>query len=146
MATILLINGPNLNLLGIRETSIYGNLSLANIESQVAGFVEASGHELDCFQSNHEGDIIDRIHLALEQGIAYIIINPAGFTHTSVAIRDAVLAVNIPFIEVHLSEPKSREPFRHYSYFSDIAQEVISGEGPDGYLKAAASAVKRLNH
>lgn len=135
-----------MNLLGIRETSIYGNLSLANIESQVAGFVEASGHELDCFQSNHEGDIIDRIHLALEQGIAYIIINPAGFTHTSVAIRDAVLAVNIPFIEVHLSEPKSREPFRHYSYFSDIAQEVISGKGPDGYLKAAASAVKRLNH
>ena len=146
MATILLINGPNLNLLGIRETSIYGDLSLANIESQVASLVETSGHELECYQSNHEGAIIDRIHLAMQQRVAYILINPAGYTHTSVAIRDALLAVSIPFIEIHLSEPKSREPFRHYSYLSDVAQEVISGEGPDGYLKAAASVVKRLNH
>ena len=146
MATILLINGPNLNLLGIRETSIYGSLSLENIEMQVANLVETSGHKLECYQSNHEGAIIDRIHLAMEQGVAYIILNPAGYTHTSVAIRDALLAVTIPFIEIHLSEPKSREPFRHYSYFSDIAIEVISGEGPDGYLKAATSVVRRLNH
>ena len=146
MATLLLINGPNLNLLGVRETSIYGAMSLDDINDQVEQLVHEQGHHLETFQSNHEGEIIDRIHLAREESVAFILINPAGYTHTSVAIRDALLAVSIPFIEIHLSEPKEREAFRHHSYFSDIAQEVFSGLGPDGYFQAAKAAIKRLNH
>lgn len=146
MATILLINGPNLNLLGIRETTIYGSLTLDNITQQVSELVTEQGHQLESYQSNHEGGIIDRIHQAREEGVAIILINPAGFTHTSVAIRDALLAVSIPFIEIHLSDPKTREKFRHVSYFSDIAVEVFSGQGPDSYINAAKTAIKRLNH
>jgi 3-dehydroquinate dehydratase-2 len=146
MATLLLINGPNLNLLGVRETSIYGTLSLDDINQQVEAMIVAQGHQLETYQSNHEGAIIDRIHLAREQGVDFILINPAGYTHTSVAIRDALLGVNIPFIEIHLSEPKTREPFRHQSYFSDIAVDVFSGHGPDSYFQAAKAAIKKLNH
>jgi len=146
MATILLVNGPNLNLLGVRETSIYGSHTLDSINQTVADLVESQGHRFESFQTNHEGEIIDRLHLAREQGVDFILINPAGFTHTSVAIRDAMLAVSIPFMEIHLSEPKQRESFRHHSYFSDIAVEVFSGHGPDSYTLAAKAAIKRLNH
>lgn len=146
MATLLLINGPNLNLLGVRETSIYGAMSLEDINAQVDALVHGQGHQLLTFQSNHEGAIIDRIHLARDEGVDFILFNPAGYTHTSVAIRDALLAVTIPFIEIHLSDPKSREEFRHHSYFSDIAVEVFSGLGPDSYIQAAKAAIKKLNH
>ena len=146
MATILLLNGPNLNLLGTRETSIYGSVTLDAINNQVAELIQKQGHKLQTFQSNHEGALIDRIQLAREDGIDFILFNPAGYTHTSVALRDALLGVAIPFIEIHLSEPKQRETFRHHSYFSDIAVQVFSGQGVDSYLMAAKAAVNRLNH
>ena len=146
MATLLLINGPNLNLLGVRETSIYGVMTLEDINTRVEELVVAQEHQLLTYQSNHEGGIIDRIHLARDEGVDFILINPAGYTHTSVAIRDALLAVQIPFMEIHLSDPKTREEFRHHSYFSDIAVEVFSGMGPDSYFQAAMAAIKKLNH
>jgi len=140
VAQILLINGPNLNLLGQREPNIYGAESLAQIEADLSQMAEQQGHQLHCFQSNSESDIIARIHAAAEQHIDFIIINPAAFTHTSVAIRDALAAVAIEFIEVHLSNPHAREPFRHRSYFSDLAKAVIAGCGADGYRFALQAA------
>lgn len=136
MATVLLLNGPNLNLLGTREPEVYGNKTLAELEQLTAESL-ADGLKLQAFQSNHEGLLIDRIQQALAEQVKFIIFNPAGFTHTSVALRDALLAVAIPFVEVHLSDPSTRESFRHHSYFSDIATKVIKGQGVDGYRLAA---------
>ncbi|MDR2836969.1 MAG: type II 3-dehydroquinate dehydratase [Azonexus sp.] len=133
---ILVVHGPNLNLLGTREPEHYGRMTLSHINLSLARLAEAAGVELDAFQSNHEGALIERIHAAREQGVRAIIINPAGYTHTSVALRDALAAVAIPFVEVHLSNIHTREPFRHHSYFSDLAIGVICGLGHDGYRLA----------
>ena len=133
---LLLINGPNLNLLGSREPDIYGHESLAAIEQRLVKEAAKMKHELDCFQSNHEGELIERIQRAGEEGIAGIIINPGAFTHTSVALRDALLGAAIPFIEIHLSNLAARESFRHRSYMSDIASGVILGLGTRGYSLA----------
>ncbi len=145
MARLLVLHGPNLNLLGTREVHLYGPRSLAAIDQALLAQAQAAGHSLDCFQSNAEHELIDRVHLAREQGVAFIIINPAGFTHTSVALRDALLAVQIPFIEVHLSNIYARERFRRHSYFSDVAQGVITGVGPQGYALALKAAVHYLS-
>ncbi|MFT5930025.1 MAG: 3-dehydroquinate dehydratase-2 [Oceanospirillaceae bacterium] len=145
MAQILLLNGPNLNLLGNREPSIYGNLTLAQIESQCQAKCQQAGVSLDCKQSNAEHVLIEAVHEAQEQGVQFIVINPAAFTHTSVALRDAFLGVNIPFIEVHLSNVHQRETFRHHSYLSDIAQGVICGLGANGYYFAMDAAIGRLS-
>lgn len=144
MATFLVINGPNLNMLGLREPGHYGHVTLAGIESRVKQLAEANGHQCVCFQSNAEHLLIDRIHNARNENISYIIINPAAFTHTSVALRDALLATAIPFIEVHLSNVYAREPFRHHSYFSDVAKGTITGLGADGYEYALLSAIRSL--
>ncbi len=141
MAKLLLLNGPNLNLLGTREPGIYGADTLAAIERRCAALaMELGPHDLACFQSNAEHALIDRIHAAGPEGVAFIVINPAAFTHTSVALRDALLGVGIPFIEVHLSNVFAREPFRHHSYLSDIAVGVISGLGAQGYELALRAA------
>lgn len=137
---ILVLNGPNLNLLGQREPEQYGSISLTQINERMLALSSELGDDLTFFQSNHEGDLIDAIHDALENKIDFIIINPAAFTHTSIAIRDALLGVDIPFIEVHLSNVYQREPFRHHSYFSDIAVGVISGFGAHGYEMALIAA------
>ena len=144
MAQILVLNGPNLNLLGTREPGHYGTRTLADIEKELALQAEAAGHQLTCFQSNAEHRLIERIHQAGEEGIGFILINPAAFTHTSVALRDALLGVAIPFIEVHLSNVFAREPFRHHSYLSDVAVGVISGLGALGYSLALRAAVEQL--
>ena len=141
---ILLLNGPNLNMLGTREPEKYGTLTLSQIVSRLNAEAETLNVTLDSLQSNAEYVIIDRIHQA-KDNIDYILINPAAFTHTSVAIRDAFLAVSIPFIEIHLSNVHAREPFRHHSYLSDIASGVICGLGADGYSYALQTAVKRLS-
>lgn len=141
---ILLINGPNLNLLGSREPDKYGSTTLADIVSYLIGLAESLGAELSHFQSNSEHALIDRIHQA-RSNTDFIVINPAAFTHTSVALRDALLAVNIQFIEIHLSNVHARESFRHYSCLSDIAVGVIYGLGADGYHFALQTAVKRLS-
>jgi 3-dehydroquinate dehydratase II len=133
MAQILLLHGANLNLLGTREPTIYGATTLNQINEQLATKAHQQGYTLDCLQSNHEGVLIDRIQAAAHDGTKYIIINPAAFTHTSVAMRDAILAIKIPFIEVHLSNVHARETFRHHSYFSDVAIGVICGLGAQGY-------------
>ncbi|RMA80111.1 type II 3-dehydroquinate dehydratase [Umboniibacter marinipuniceus] len=133
MSTLLLLHGPNLNLLGTREPEIYGSESLENINTRLRDTATASGHELLSFQSNHEGALVDRIQQAAGEGVSHILINPAAYTHTSVAIRDALLAVAIPFTEIHLSNPHSREEFRHHSFLSDIAQGVVVGFGPQSY-------------
>jgi len=135
---ILVLNGPNLNLLGSREPSIYGAMTLAQIETELREAATARAVPLDCFQSNHEGALIDRVHAARDDGTTAIIINPGAFTHTSVALRDALAAVAIPFIEVHLSNVHQREAFRHQSYFSDLAEGVILGLGAAGYRFALA--------
>ncbi len=141
MAKLLLLNGPNLNLLGTREPGIYGAATLADLEQRCMALARNLGpHELSCFQSNAEYALIDRIHAARAEDIAFILINPAAFTHTSVALRDALLGVGIPFIEVHLSNVFAREPFRHHSYLSDIAIGVISGLGVQGYELALRAA------
>ncbi|MBF0427928.1 MAG: type II 3-dehydroquinate dehydratase [Magnetococcales bacterium] len=140
---ILILNGPNLNLLGRREAGIYGNQTLADIESACRQRAEILGVDLDFFQSNHEGHLVERIQNASGK-TDWIIINPAAYTHTSVAIRDALLAVSIPVIEVHLSNIHRREAFRHHSYISDIAEGVIAGLGADGYLYALDAGVSRL--
>ncbi|MGH8603095.1 MAG: type II 3-dehydroquinate dehydratase [Gammaproteobacteria bacterium] len=145
MARLWVLHGPNLNLLGAREVHLYGAKSLAEIDQALVAQAQATGHSLECFQSNAEHELIDRVHLAREQGVAFIIINPAAFTHTSVALRDALLAVEIPFIEVHLSNIYAREPFRRHSYFSDVAQGVITGVGPQGYALALKAAVHYLS-
>lgn len=134
---LLLINGPNLNLLGTREPDKYGSVTLSQIEEGLNKFVSERGGVLTCFQSNHEGAIVDRIQEAAKEGIDAIIINPGAYTHTSVAIRDAFLSVNIPFCEVHLSNIFKREPFRHKSFLSDIAQGCLIGLGAKGYFLAA---------
>jgi len=136
MASILVLHGPNLNLLGTREPGVYGTDTLNDINSQLSQLAQNKGHHLQSLQSNAEYELIERIHDARHEGIDYIIINPAAFTHTSVALRDALLAVDIPFYEVHLSNVYSREPFRHHSYFSDKAVAVISGLGAFGYQAA----------
>ncbi|MCW8330722.1 type II 3-dehydroquinate dehydratase [Photobacterium sp. SDRW27] len=141
---ILLINGPNLNLLGLREPGHYGQQTLAQIVTNLTAKATELGVTLDHIQSNAEHELIDAIHSA-HGNVDFIIINPAAFTHTSVAIRDALLGVNIPFIEVHLSNVHAREPFRHHSYLSDKAVGVICGLGPDGYEFALHAAVRRLH-
>ncbi len=130
---LLLLNGPNLNLLGSREPGLYGSATLGQIESQLAAEAVTLGHQLTCFQSNHEGALIDRIQQARNERIAGIVINAGAFTHTSIAIRDALLAVAVPFVEVHLSNVYARESFRHHSYLSDKAIGLIVGFGPKGY-------------
>ena len=145
MASILVLNGPNLNLLGTREPDVYGAVTLDGIIHTLTEQAVAAGHHLQALQSNAEYELIDRIHDASRQGIDYILFNPAAFTHTSVALRDALLAVNIPFIEIHLSNIHQREPFRHHSYFSDIAEGVICGLGAMGYELALNAAIDRLN-
>ena len=144
MPSILVLHGPNLNLLGSREPGIYGHATLADIDEQLRTRSEQAGIALETFQSNHEGEMVDRIQAACGDGCAFIIINPAAFTHTSVAVRDALAAVAIPFIEVHLSNPHSREPFRHTSYFSDLAVGTITGFGADSYRYALDAALKKL--
>jgi 3-dehydroquinate dehydratase II len=141
---ILVLHGPNLNLLGTREPTVYGAVTLAEINAELAQFGADAGVQVESFQSNHEGALIDRVHAARLDGTRYILINPAALTHTSVGLRDALAAVAIPFIEVHLSNVYRREAFRHHSYFSDIAEGVIAGLGPDGYRLALAHALKRL--
>ena len=144
MATILALHGPNLNLLGTREPEIYGSDTLADINARLANQALQAGHRLDAFQSNAEADLINRIHQAQDEQVAFILINPAAFTHTSVALRDALLGVDIPFIEVHLSNVHAREPFRHHSYLSDKAVGVICGLGARGYEFALQSALERI--
>jgi 3-dehydroquinate dehydratase-2 len=142
MPKILVIHGPNLNLLGTRETRHYGTDTLAAIDQRLADQAQRAGATLTSFQSNAEAPIIERIHAAKSDETAYIIINPAAFTHTSVALRDALAAVHIPFIEVHLSNVHAREPFRQHSYFSDLAAGVIVGLGPLGYELALEAALR----
>ncbi len=142
MAHILVLNGPNLNLLGSREPGHYGKDTLATIEARLNAL--AVGHQLEFFQSNAEHQLIDRVHQAGQDGVDFILLNPAALTHTSVALRDALLGVAIPFIEVHLSNVHAREAFRHQSYFSDVAVGVISGLGAQGYELALAAALRRL--
>jgi 3-dehydroquinate dehydratase-2 len=144
MARILLLNGPNLNLLGVREPGIYGSATLPSIEAKLAGLAQAAGHELVAFQSNAEHELIGKIHAAKRDGIAFVIINPGAYTHTSIALRDAFLGVALPFIEVHLSNVFARESFRRHSYFSDIAVGCIVGLGPIGYELALKAACARL--
>lgn len=144
MPSILVLNGPNLNLLGTREPGVYGHTSLSDIEQTLAQQAQLAGAELDSFQSNAEFELIERIHKAGSEKVDFIIINPAAFTHTSVAIRDAILGVNIPFIEVHISNVHAREAFRAHSYFSDKAVGVICGLGPQGYEFALSSALEKL--
>lgn len=143
--TILLLNGPNLNLLGSRETAIYGEQNLETIVDACEKQAKDAKQSFQSFQSNSESELIDTIQQAKSRKVSLIVINPAGYTHTSVAIRDALLAVEIPFIEVHLSNPHSREPFRHHSYFSDIAIGVIAGFGADGYRYAMDAAIHYLS-
>jgi 3-dehydroquinate dehydratase-2 len=144
MAKLLVLHGPNLNLLGSREPEIYGHATLAEIDADLITRAMAKGHELECFQSNAEHELVDRVQAAREDDTDFILINPAGFTHTSVALRDALAAVGIPFIEVHLSNPHSREPFRRTSYFSDLAVGVVCGFGPLSYGLALTGAIRRL--
>ena len=144
MAQILLLNGPNLNLLGTRETAIYGSATLQEIEARLIGLAKASGHSLTAFQSNAEHELIGKVHGAKAAGFGFVIINPGALTHTSIALRDAFLAVGVPFIEIHLSNVFAREAFRHHSYLSDIAVGCIYGLGPIGYELALQAAVARL--
>jgi 3-dehydroquinate dehydratase-2 len=144
MAKILVMNGPNLNLLGTREPEVYGTQTLADIESLLQKLGTDHGHSVECLQSNAEAVLIDRTHKAKTDGTRFIIINPAAFTHTSIALRDALLGISVPFIEVHLSNVYARETFRHHSYFSDIAVGTIVGLGAQGYELALQAAFARL--
>lgn len=144
MKKILVLHGPNLNLLGLREPSVYGRTSLEELNEQLQKQADASGFILTTQQSNSEGALIDAIQQAMNDKIVYMILNPAGFTHTSIAMRDAILAVQIPFIEVHISNVHARESFRQHSYFSDIATGVISGLGTNGYLLALQAIIEKL--
>jgi 3-dehydroquinate dehydratase-2 len=143
MARILLLNGPNLNLLGTREPGLYGRTTLADIEKDALALAQNLGHQLQCFQSNAEADLVNRVQAAAGQA-DFILINPGGLTHTSVALRDAILAVGIPCIEIHISNVHAREDFRRQSYFSDIAIGTITGLGPLGYELALRAADERL--
>jgi 3-dehydroquinate dehydratase-2 len=144
MASILLINGPNLNLLGTREPGVYGARDLREIEGRLAEQAEALGHRLRAVQSNAEHELVDSIQAAPAEAVDFILLNPGAFTHTSIALRDALLAVGIPFIEIHLSNIFAREPFRHHSYFSDIAAGCLSGLGALGYELALQAADRQL--
>ena len=144
MAKILVLHGPNLNLLGDREPALYGHTTLAQIDAGLAGRANATGHQLESLQSNAEHVLVERVQAARTDGTGFLLLNPAAFTHTSVALRDAVAAAGVPFIEVHLSNPHAREPFRQHSYFSDLAVAVIAGCGADGYGYALESALARL--
>jgi 3-dehydroquinate dehydratase-2 len=146
MAKLLLLHGPNLNLLGNREPGIYGHATLAEIDGDLAARASAAGHQLESLQSNSEAELVDRVQAAGHDGTAFILANPAAFTHTSVALRDALAAVAIPFIEIHLSNPQAREPFRHASYFSDLAVGTIAGFGADSYRYALDAALARLDN
>lgn len=146
MATILVLHGPNLNLLGSREPEVYGTETLADINHRLHAQAAQAGHHLLHLQSNAEYELIERIHEARNEGVDFILINPAAFTHTSVALRDALLAVDIPFIEVHLSNVHARENFRHHSYFSDVAVGVICGLGSLGYDLALQAALARIGN
>ena len=141
---LLLLNGPNLNLLGSREPEVYGATTLAEIEQAAIAQAQAAGAELACLQSNHEGDLIDRIQAAKAEGVEAIVINPGGLTHTSVALRDALAGVAIPFVEVHISNIYKRESFRHHSYLSELAAGVVCRLGPDGYRISIEFAIKKL--
>lgn len=145
MPKLLLLNGPNLNLLGTREPEKYGNKTLASIEQQLSAYAKTKQVELTCFQSNAEHELIEQIHCCRTNKIDFIIFNPAAFTHTSIALRDALLAVDIPFIEIHLSNTHQREKFRQHSYFSDIAVGVIIGLGSTGYQLALQAAIHKLD-
>ncbi len=144
MAELLVLNGPNLNLLGQREPEHYGSTTLAAINTELESLAAAAGHRLQHLQSNAEHELVNAVQQAQDRGVAFIIINPAAFTHTSVALRDALAAVKIPFIEIHLSNVYAREQFRRHSYFSDLAVGVISGLGPQGYALALQAAMARL--
>ncbi len=144
MAELLVLNGPNLNLLGTREPEIYGHVGLDEINQRLKKSATAAGHKISFFQSNAEHELVDRVQAAMSENIGFIILNPAAFTHTSVALRDALAASNIPFIEVHLSNVFAREPFRQHSHFSDIAVGVISGLGARGYELALQAALEHL--
>ena len=143
MARLLVLHGPNLNLLGTREPALYGRTTLAEIDAGLVEAASAAGHQLEALQSNAEHVLVERIQAARGQ-VDFILINPAAFTHTSVAIRDALAAVAIPFIEVHLSNPHAREPFRRHSYLSDLAVGVVAGLGAAGYRAALDAAIARL--
>jgi len=144
MSTLLVLHGPNLNLLGSREPEIYGTTTLAQIDEQLVSRAREAGHQLLTLQSNAENQLIDRIHAAPQQGVAFILINPAAFTHTSIALRDALAGVAIPFIELHLSNVYARESFRQHSVLSDIALGVISGFGANSYQLALTAALHHL--
>ena len=144
MASILVLHGPNLNRLGSREPGVYGATTLEQINQHLREFASQRGHHLLSLQSNAEHELVERIHAAGDEAIDFILINPAAFTHTSVAIRDALLAVSIPFIEVHLSNVYKREPFRHHSYLSDVAEGVICGFGAQGYELALQAAIHKI--
>lgn len=144
MAKILLINGPNLDRLGQREPEVYGTRKLEDIVDQCTEFARTCGHELLHVQNNAEHELVDAVHEAADTGVEYILINPAAFTHTSVSLRDALLAVDIPFVEVHLSNISAREKFRQHSYFSDIAMGVVSGFGADSYLLALQAVINKI--
>ena len=144
MATILVLHGPNLNLLGSREPQTYGRQTLDDINKRLHEQASEAGHHLLALQSNAEYELIERIHEARQEEVDFILINPAAFTHTSVALRDALLGTRIPFIEVHLSNVHAREPFRSHSYFSDIARGVICGLGAQGYELALQAALQQL--
>lgn len=143
MAKILVLHGPNLNLLGTREPEVYGFTTLAEIDARLLEMAQLLGHSLDSFQSNSEGDLVNRIQQARIEAVEAVVINPAAYTHTSVAIRDALLGIAVPFVEIHLSNPHTREDFRKYSYFSDVAVGVVCGFGVFGY-ECALQAI--LNH
>lgn len=144
MADILVLHGPNLNLLGDREPGIYGHVRLDDINARLARRASEAGHRLQAFQSNAEHALVERVQAARDDGTAFVLVNPAAFTHTSVALRDALAAVALPFIEVHLSNPHAREPFRHTSYFTDLAVGLVSGFGADSYAYALEAAIARL--
>lgn len=144
MTKLLVLHGPNLNLLGTREPGIYGADTLDAINARLSARAKAAGLSLESFQSNHEGQLVDRVQAARSDGTAFILINPGAFTHTSVALRDALLGVAIPFVEIHLSNVHAREEFRRHSYFSDIAVGVICGLGAQGYELALEFALRRL--
>lgn len=146
MAKILVLHGPNLNLLGTREPQIYGRATLVDIDANLVERGRTAGHVVETFQSNAEHELIERIHRARTDQTAFILINAGGFTHTSVALRDAMAATEIPFIEVHLSNIHAREPFRRHSYFTDLAVGMVCGLGPIGYELALTAAIQRLQH
>jgi len=145
VAKLLVLHGPNLNLLGVREPNIYGRDTLADINARLAEHAQAAGHELLWFQSNAEHELIGRVHQARDEQVAMILCNAGALTHTSIALRDALSGVAIPFVEVHLSNVFAREPFRHHSYLSDLAVGVVCGFGSDSYLLALDAAIRRLS-